>query len=84
MTKADFSYKDEGYQDGLGYQQAHPAQEEAEQEDYEQLPPECEAEKYPVVILRNVYRPEDAEGDPDFYMDLEVRVGARRGEEGSG
>lgn len=51
---------------------AHPGQEEDEQNDYEQLPPECEADKYPVVILRNVYVDQDAEGDPNFFDDLEV------------
>ena len=57
MSKADFSHKDESAHDGLGFDQAaHPGQEEDEQIDYEQLPPECEADKYPVVILRNVYR----------------------------
>lgn len=40
--------------------------------DLPSLPEECEADKYPVVVLRNVYSKEEAEADPDFYDDLEV------------
>jgi hypothetical protein len=37
------------------------------------LPPECQAHKYPVVLLFNVYDPAEAYSDPNFFMDLEVR-----------
>ena len=55
-------------------QAAHPAQEEDEQEDYEVLPPECEADDFPVVILRNVYTAAEAEapGHEQFFADLEM------------
>jgi hypothetical protein len=36
------------------------------------LPPECQADKYPVVLLFNVYDPAEAYSDPNFFMDLEV------------
>ncbi|EWM27790.1 nuclear mrna splicing factor-associated protein [Nannochloropsis gaditana] len=69
LSQADFSYKEEGanVHEGIGFDDhmAHPAQEEDEQEDYETLPPECEADKYPVVILRNVYDPTET-ADEDF------------------
>lgn len=45
---------------------------EEEEEGLPSLPEECEAHKYPVVVLRNVYSKEEAEADPDFYDDLEV------------
>lgn len=32
----------------------------------------CVVQRYPVVIMRNVYVSADAEGDPDFFTDLEV------------
>jgi hypothetical protein len=70
--------KEEAPHDGLGFQMAHPEQEDDEQIEFEQLPPECEADKYPVVILRNIYMSEDAENDPSFYEELEVSV-SRRG-----
>lgn len=41
------------------------------------LPEECEAYKYPVVVLRNVYSKEEAEADPNFYDDLEVICACR-------
>lgn len=37
------------------------------------LPPECEEDKYPVVVLQNVYTREEADADPNFFDDLEVR-----------
>ena len=37
------------------------------------LPTECHAEKYPVVIIRNVYDPDDpALADENFLIDLQV------------
>jgi hypothetical protein len=62
-------------------QQAQHQQEQAHEDhsnvhdvelDAEQLPIQCDAEHYPVVVLHNVYTVEEAATDPDeFFTELE-------------
>lgn len=54
-----------------------PTSVEEDVDEYGPLPPlpeECDADKHPVVVLRNVYSREEMEADPNFFDDLEVRA----------
>jgi len=52
-----------------------PENEKESSEDlFPSLPEECEADKYPVVVLRNCYLKEEAEKDQNFFEELEMDI----------